>query len=298
MTSLKNATLSLGIGLTLLATAALGQQDHSAHSGHSMTDKSEPPAMEHGDMQMQGGEPPANARDPHTYSGGFTLTEGPYALSGQQLLVLADEHIFWSVIGDRFEYASKGEILEYDLQGWVGTTFNRLVIKAEGELSKGDWEESQTEFLWSRAHTAYFDAQIGVRLDVYDDGENREWLAAGLQGLAPYWFELDVTAYLGSGGRTALALEAEYELLLSQRWVLQPRAELTIYGKDDVENHLGSGLSSSAVGLRLRYEVSRQFAPYVGIEWRNQYGKTEEFAEIGNEKADSTRYVAGIRFWF
>ena len=107
-----------------------------------------------------------------------------------------------------------------------------------------------------------------------------------------------MTAYLGESGRTALTLEAEYELLLTQRLILQPRAELTLYGKDDVDNDLGSGISDSALGLRLRYEFSRQFAPYVGIEWTNKYGNTADFARAANTPVRDTLYVVGVRLWF
>jgi copper resistance protein B len=119
-----------------------------------------------------------------------------------------------------------------------------------------------------------------------------------VQGLAPYWFELDVTAYVGSKGRTALAAEAEYELLLTQRLVLQGRAEATAYGKDDAVNAIGKGLASFSAGLRLRYEFSRQFAPYAGIEWSSKYGNTADLARLHNDATEDTAVVAGIRFWF
>ena len=197
--------------------------------------------MDHGDMQMQGGSAPADARDPHAYSDGYTLTEGPYAQPGPRQLKLADEHAFWSVLGDRLEYQEDSDSTVYDIQAWYGTTYNRFVIKAEGDIADGTLEESSTELLWGHALNAYFDTQFGVRLDQYDEGKDRQWLAIGMQGLAPYWFELDVTAYVGDDGRTALSAEAEYELLLAQRLILQPRAELNLYGKDDLDNRLGSG---------------------------------------------------------
>ena len=267
-------------GLLFSASVLAQQEDpHAMHANDANSPSHEPPddssdtratghaAMAQGDMQMQGGDAPKDARDPHAYSDGYTLTEGPYALPGPRQLKLADEHRFWSLLGDRLEYDADNDVTTFDLQGWYGTTYDRLVIKLEGDAVDGRLAESQTDLLWGHALNAYFDTQLGVRLDQYDEGTGREWLAFGIQGLAPYWFELDLTAYLGEGGRTALSLEAEYELLLTQRLILQPRAELTAYGKDDAVNGLGSGLSDVALGLRLRYEFSRQFAPYVGIEW-------------------------------
>ena len=254
--------------------------------------------MDHGDMQMQGGSAPADARDPHAYSDGYTLTEGPYAQPGPRQLKLADEHAFWSVLGDRLEYQEDSDSTVYDVQAWYGTTYNRFVIKAEGDIADGTLEESSTDLLWGHALNAYFDTQLGVRLDQYNEGKDRQWLAFGVQGLAPYWFELDVTAYVGDDGRTALSAEAEYELLLTQKLILQPRAELNLYGKDDAENGLGSGLSDLAVGLRLRYEFSRQFAPYIGVEWTDTYGDTADYRRAAGEDTSDTQFVAGLRFWF
>lgn len=254
--------------------------------------------MDHSEMQMQGGSAPADARDPHAYSDGYTLTEGPYAQPGPRQLKLADEHAFWSVLGDRLEYREDSESTVYDVQTWYGTTYDRFVIKAEGDIADGTLEESSTDLLWGHAFNAFFDTQLGVRLDQFNEGKDRQWLAFGVQGLAPYWFEVDVTAYVGDDGRTALSAEAEYELLLTQRLILQPRAELNLYGKDDADNGLGSGLSDLAVGLRLRYEFSRQFAPYIGVEWTDTYGDTADYRRAVGQDTSGTQFVAGLRFWF
>ncbi|RTE66248.1 copper resistance protein B [Amphritea opalescens] len=250
------------------------------------------------EAKAQGGEAPANARDPHAYSDGYTLEKGPYALAGPRQLKLADEHKFWAIQGDRIEYNDESESGVFDLLGWYGTTYDRLTIKLEGDIANGRLEESQTDILWSHAYNAYFDTQLGIRLDQYDEGIDRQWLAVGLQGLAPYWFELDMTAYLGESGRTALSLEAEYELLLSQQWILQPRAEMSFYGQDDIENGLGSGLTDTALGLRLRYEITRQFAPYIGVEWTSKFGETADIARAADNSVRDARYVVGVKFWF
>ena len=272
------------------------QMDHTEQAvDHSSMDHS---TMNHADMQMQGGKAPANARDPHAYSNGYTLTDGPYGMADSRHLKHGVEHPQWSVLGDRLEYNADSDATELELQAWYGTTYDRLVLKTEAEVSDGKLEESSTELLWSHAISAYWDRQLGLRVDQVADGTNRQWLALGVQGLAPYWFEVDVTAYLGSGGRTALSAEAEYELLLTQRLILQARAELTAYGKDDEVNQLGKGLSSLGAGLRLRYEFSRQFAPYVGVEWHKKYGNTADFARLQDASTAETSWVAGVRFWF
>lgn len=273
--------------------------DHSAMDHSKMgTKKVEVEQAKTMNMNMQGGDAPSNARDPHAYSGGYTLTEGPYAQEGSRQLKLADEHAFKSLLANRFEYDGDSDAALYDLQGWIGTTYDRLVVKAEGDVIDGRLAESQTEILWGHAVSTFWDAQLGVRVDSSDEGESRQWLAVAVQGLAPYWFELDVAGYVDVEGRTAFAMEAEYELLLTQRLILQPRIEITAYGKNDEVNGVGQGLSTAALGVRLRYEYTKQFAPYVGVEWTRAYGKTADYIESVNDPANETHYVAGLRFWF
>jgi copper resistance protein B len=131
----------------------------------------------------------------------------------------------------------------------------------------------------------------------YDGGEGRA--AAGwLASRAPYWFEVDATAYVGDAGRSALRMHAEYELLLTQKLILQPRLEVNFYGQKDAERELGAGLSDLTAGLRLRYEILREFAPYIGVEWAGQYGGTADFAKAAGEDTGQIRWVAGLRFWY
>ncbi|MDR3002949.1 MAG: copper resistance protein B [Acidovorax sp.] len=289
------------------ATAAPDADPHAGHgspqadaASASAPAPTPAAAVDHGQMQMQGGSAPADARDPHAYSNGLKLGQGDYAVPGVPRLALADEHRFASLRGESLErgFARKGDdSTSYSLQGWYGTTYDRLVVKAEGSWAQSKLQESRTELLWGHALDAYWDTQLGVRMDT-GEGPNRQWLAFGVQGLAPYWFELDATAYLGSGGRTALRLEASYELLLTQRLILEPKVELHFYGKDDPARHMGSGLAEGSAGLRLRYEFSRQFAPYIGIERAGSFGKTADYVRAGGGQARQTRAVAGLRFWF
>ncbi|MBI5613283.1 MAG: copper resistance protein B, partial [Gammaproteobacteria bacterium] len=247
-------------------------------------------AMDHG--SMQGGSPPPDARDPHAYSGGYTLDPA-------RPLKMADEHLFGSLLIDRLELARTSDRTtgQYELQARYGRDYDRLVFKAEGEVDDGRLAEARTELLWGHAVAVYWDAQFGIRHDS-GEGPNRGWLAFGVQGLAPYWFEIDATAYVGNEGRTALRVEADYELLLTQRLVLQPRVEANFYGKRDAERALGSGLADFTAGIRLRYEIRREFAPYVGIEWAGKYGGTADYAKAAGEDTKETRLVAGLRFWF
>ncbi|XDA04469.1 copper resistance protein B (plasmid) [Cupriavidus sp. Agwp_2] len=277
--------------------------DHSQMQGKDSMqgmDHSKMQGMDHGDMQMQGGSAPADARDPHGYSGGFQLGVGQYAVGTARSLHMADEHLFASVLVDRLEWVKGNEsnAVAYEAQAWIGSSFNKLVIKAEGESEKRRIPEARTELLWGHAIATYWDTQLGIRNDAGYDRPTRNWLAFGVQGLAPYWFEVDATGYIGTEGRTALRLSAEYELLITQRLILQPRVEANLYGKNDPEIGVGSGLSNGAVGLRLRYEFSRQFAPYIGIERFQTFGNTADMVRASGGRSGETRFVAGVRMWF
>jgi copper resistance protein B len=137
----------------------------------------------------------------------------------------------------------------------------------------------------------------GVRQD-FEPGPSRTWAAVGVQGLAPYWFEVELTGYVGASGRTHLRGEVEYELLLTNRLVLQPLLEVELYTKSDPERGIGAGLSTTDVGLRLRYEFKREFAPYIGVTWNNKWGQTGDFAEAAGEDTGGARFVTGLRLWF
>jgi copper resistance protein B len=139
--------------------------------------------------------------------------------------------------------------------------------------------------------------QSGVRHD-FGAGPSRTWAAFGVQGLAPYWFEVEATVYVGDAGRSAARLVGEYELLLTQRWILQPKMELNLYGKQDAQNQVGSGLSDIQAGLRLRYEIRREFAPFVGVVWSRRFGGSADFLRDAGEDVSDVQFVAGLRAWF
>ncbi|MBA3034236.1 MAG: copper resistance protein B [Gammaproteobacteria bacterium] len=213
---------------------------------------------------------------------------------------MADDLNFSQFVVERLEHVrdrDKQTLTVYDARAWIGGDYNRLVVKAEGEVKSGRIQESRTELLWGHAIAPFWDTQLGIR---HDDGggPGRTWAAVGIEGLAPYWFDVEATAYLGENGRTALRLGASYEALLTQKLILQPRFEANFYGKADPANEIGSGLSSTNVSLRLRYEVSKKFAPYVGVEWSNKHRGTADFAAAAGERTRDTRLVAGVRFWF
>jgi len=262
------------------------------------------PGMDHGNMGGVGGmdhgnasPPPAEApeqgpRDPHAYSDGYDFGAIPRPRMG-------DEHSRGALLVERLEraFADEGNATAYDLQAWYGRDYDRAVLKAEGERAGGKLADSRTELLWGHAVARFWDAQLGVRSDG-GEGPGRSWLAFGLQGLAPYWFEVEAAGYLGQDGRSALRLSGSYELLFTQRLILQPHFEANLYGKRDPERELGSGLSDLAVGLRLRYEIRREFAPYLGVEWGGKFGDTADFARAAGASTRETRVIAGLRMWF
>lgn len=264
-----------------------------------MSNMSPGDSMNPGSMDMQGGPTPVGARDPHAYSGGYTLGSGPYARPGPRQLRMADEHNFGALLIDRLErvYTDNGDTTAYDARAWFGRDYDRLLLKAEGDVARGHLQDARTEALWGHAVATFWDTQLGARYDS-DAGPDRGWLAFGIQGLAPYWFNVDATVYAGNRGRTALRLGAEYEMLLTQKLILQPRIEMNLYGKRDAAREIGSGLSDATAGLRLRYEFTRQIAPYIGFEWTGRFGETADFVRAAGEEAKNTRLVAGLRFWF
>jgi copper resistance protein B len=218
--------------------------------------------------------------------------------------VLKKEHgggTNYMILADRFEYQS-GEgspALLLEGQGWWGTDENRLWIKSEidYDLDAGSFEEAELQALWSRPIARYFDVQAGVRHD-FEPGPSRTYAVAGIQGLAPYWFEVDGAVFLSEEGDLSARFEAEYEFLLTQRLVLQPRTELNFAAEDAPELETGAGLSTAELGLRLRYEFDRQFAPYVGVNWKASTGETADFARARGEDTETISFVTGIRLWF
>jgi copper resistance protein B len=201
---------------------------------------------------------------------------------------------------DQFEGRLGGgqNAFRWDGQAWAGTDYNKLWLKSEGfALGNGRVEDGRHEFLYDRAISTYFDVQAGVRTDL-DSGTSRNWAAFGIQGLAPLFFNLEATAYLSDRGHAAARLAGSYDLLITQRLILQPEVELNFYSKADPGRGVGAGLSDIDTGLRLRYEISRKFAPYIGVAYAGKFGETAHMARQAGESAGVVQFVFGIRSWF
>lgn len=205
------------------------------------------------------------------------------------------------VEGERLEYQSAGgsPTLLFEGQGFWGGDRDKIWIKTEIErdFEAGEFEEAELQALWSRAIGPFFDFQAGVRHD-FAPSPTRTYGVVGVQGLAPYWFEIDAALFLSDEGDVTARLEAEYEFLLTQRLILEPRAELDFAAQDVAELGVGAGLSTAEIGARLRYEIRREFAPYIGVEWSRAVGATADFTRADGEDAGAVSFVAGVRFWF
>ena len=163
--------------------------------------------------------------------------------------------------------------------------------------SNGTVDDGQQQFLYSRAITTYFDVQGGLRSDI-DSRPTRNWAALGIQGLAPYFFDLELTGYASGQGHLAAKLEASYDLLITNRLILQPQIEVDLYSKADPPRLVGAGFSSIDTGLRLRYEFSRKFAPYLGVVYEGKFGQTASYARRIAESTGDFRFAFGVRIWF
>ena len=197
---------------------------------------------------------------------------------------------------DQFERAVDASATAWEAEAWYGSDFDKLWLRSEGGRENGR-SDLHTELFWDHAFAAFWDWQLGARHDS-GSGPARDWVGFGVQGLAPYWIELQATAYVGEQGRSAARLRAEYELLLTQKLILQPELELNLYAKSDRQREVGAGLSDAAFGVRLRYEIRREFAPYVGIVWTRRFGDAADFARAAGHDAADTQLVAGVRVWF
>ena len=208
-----------------------------------------------------------------------------------------DEHVFYHATLDELEgrFGRDGSF-RWEGEAWAGTDMNRLYLRSEGEVTDGKVEDGQQELLYARPISTYFNLQAGFRYDL-DSAPGRGWAAFGIEGLAPQFFHVSATGYASGEGHLAAKLEGSYDLLLTQTLILQPQAEMNFYSKGDPARRIGSGLSDIDLGLRLRYEISRKFAPYIGVTYENKFGGTADFARAGGEHPSDLRLTVGVRAW-
>ena len=278
--------------------------DHSA-MGHEMPVAPEQPvdhsAMDHSTMDhsAMGHEMPVAPTEPLTPIPEITDADRAAAMPPPHDHPVHDNGIFSYVLFNRLEAwdADPGTGMQWEAQSWIGTDLDRVWLRSEGERVDGHTESADLEVLYGRSITPWWDVVGGVRHD-FKPGRSQDFLALGVIGLAPYMFEVEATAYLGESGRTEASVEVEYEMLLTNRLILQPLLEVNVFGQTDESRGFGTGLGTAEAGLRLRYEVNRQFAPYIGVVRERAFGRTAELRRNEGEDTDDTRIVAGIRIWF
>jgi len=209
------------------------------------------------------------------------------------------------ILFDEFEYGfNHGENpLSWDATSWFGGDWNRIWVKTEGELSTSDFSLSgEAQLLYSRLIGAFWEFQIGLRGDLAAaDGqgpEGRGHLVVGLEGLAPYWFELEPTIFISHKGDVSFRLRATYDLFITQRLIAHPSFETNVAIQSVTEFGVGSGLNDIQLGLRLGYQLSREFTPYIGISWNQAFAQTARLRRAVSSSASDVQGVAGLRFWF
>jgi copper resistance protein B len=278
--------------LVALAPERVAAVQHAGHGQDAPATPAKPAEHDHGDSK----EP---SRPLPPYIPPITDADRKAAFPDVDGHSVHDEAINYFVLFDQLEWqvADEGSGLNLDTKGWIGRDIDRLWFRAEGDAEDGTVGEAEAQIFYGRQFSRWWDLVAGVRQD-FDPGPARTWAAVGVQGLAPYWFEVEATLYVGASGRTHLRGEVEYELLLTNRLILQPLVEVDLYGKSDPERGLGAGLSTTDAGLRLRYEFRRELAPYVGVTWQRKYGGTRDLARRAGESTGGARFVTGLRLWF
>ncbi|ATW05788.1 copper resistance protein B [Sphingorhabdus sp. YGSMI21] len=288
--------------------------DHSGMDGMSMDDGTSPPdEMDHSSMDMSGGDTEGMdmampmADEPPPPEAGSGPARAAEAIWGVDIMRASREQLakenggmttLW-VMADRAEYRVRDGKNGYlwDGQGYYGGDIDKFWFKSEGEGNFGEKIESaEVQALWSHAIAPFFDLQAGVRQDFAP--RDRTYAVIGIQGLAPYLFEIDGAAFLSDRGDLTARIEAEYEQRITQRLILQPRAELNLAAQDVPELGIGAGLDTAEMGIRLRYEFAREFAPYIGVEQEWKVGQSARYARAAGEDPSVTNYVIGMRFWF
>lgn len=270
-------------------------QPQVSHSAMDRSKKDAAPTAPPGGMRMgpmQGGSPPPDARDPDAYAEGTSHANLPGS-------AMHDDANYGRIVLDKFEYA-KGDGEQgqnIDGEAWYGGDYNKLWLNFEGERRDGRLQSARKELLWDHAFAPFWSTQLGVRHDS-GGGPSRSWAAFGVRGLAPYWFDTSATAYWRAGSGAAARLNVRYEVLFTQRLILEPEFEANLYSRADPDRDQGDGLSDVALGLRLRYEVRRQFAPYLGVTWERKFGETANFARAKGERVKTVQFVGGVRLWF
>ena len=283
-------------------------EDHSQHAPRKkpaplvLPPKAGPPAMDHSMHSMAElpeGPPPPEAFEGPQHAADEIFGEETMAEARATNHATHGDMLTGTLMAERLELriADGNEAYLWDVQGWYGGDINKFVVKSEGEGEFGEGlEDAEVQALWGHAIGPFFDLQAGVRLDL--EPETRSHLVLGVQGLAPYMWHVDGAVFLSDRGDFTARLEGEYDQKITQRLILQPRVEMELSAQDIPEREIGAGLTKIETGIRLRYEIAREFAPYVGVGYEAKIGETADIAKAAGEDPDGLAFLLGIRAWF
>ncbi|MFS0798674.1 copper resistance protein B [Brevundimonas sp. 2P05AA] len=292
-------------GHAMSGHAGHGAAQTDPHAGHDMSaargGPNIPTSVDAVGGRMVETPPPAAARSAPAHAADLLFDPAVMAASRKQLLVENGDIRSTAVLINSIEasFGDGADGYSWGAQGWTGGDINRFWWKTEGEGEiDGRLHEAEVQALYSRAIAPFWDVQAGVRQDFRPDGDDTTHLTVGIQGVAPYWFEMSAAAFLSTEGDLTARAEAEYDQRITQKWILQPAIEVALSASDIPELEIGSGLTSVTAGLRLRYEIRKEFAPYVGVEWTRSLGDTANYAKARGQDPEDTRFVVGIKAWF
>lgn len=280
-------------GMSKPGTPAMPGMDMSgsAAGGHDMAAMGPPPVADN-----PAPAPPA----PSDHAAERFYDPAAMAAARQQLRLEHGDGTYSMVMANIAEYKARsgGGGYRWEGQAWFGGDINRFVVTSEGDgARRGGLTAGEVQGLYSHAIGPYFNLQAGVRHD-FRPRSSRTFATVGVQGLAPYWFDVQGALFLSDHGELLGRAEASYDLRFTQHLILQPRIELNLAAQETPEIQSGSGLSDASLDLRLRYEITREFAPYVGVSYQRRFGKTADYARLAGERAEATSLVFGIRSFF
>lgn len=286
----------------LLATPipATAQMDHSMHGGEAAPVAD--PHAHHMGAGVDDGSSPSTKPPPPPDDWAADSVYAPSEMAAARRAMLAEHggmqfsQILVSIAEIAFREGKEG--YRWDGEGWFGGDIDRVVMKSEGEGGFGSkLDEGELSLLWSHAVDPYFNLQAGARQD-FGSGPSRRYASVGVEGLMPYWIDFDAALFLSDKGQLFGRIEASYDQRITQRLIAQPRVDLDFSAQDSRDQRVGSGLTNASLALRLRYEIAREFAPYVGISHERRLGAAARAARTDSEDPRSTRLTAGISFWF
>lgn len=244
--------------------------------------------------------PPPAALSGPAHAADLVYSPSDMAQAREGLRVEQGDIRAYRVLLDRLEtrFQKGGNAYRWDAQAWYGGDIDKLWFKSEGNGAyRGKLEDAELQALWSRTITPWTDLQMGVRQD-FAPNPRRTQAVLGLQSLRPFMYNVEAALFLSNKGELTARFEAEYDLFLTQRLILQPRVEANLSAQNIRELGIGAGLSTVEAGLRLRYQFIPEFAPYIGVEYERSVGNTASFARANGQDVSILRYLVGLRSWF